>query len=171
MTLLGDSHIRWGDVGSDLRSWRKDVPSCFRERLCQDKARQRYRRKRKIIDSTILSILNIQRKDWCWSWSSNTLATWYEELNHWKRPWFWERLKAGGEGGDRGGDGWMATSTQWTRVWASSGRWWRTGKPGVLKSMGLQRAGHDSNWKTATKYNQHRFPRHPVNTKSNDVPP
>ena len=43
------------------------------------------------------SVLNIHWKDWCWSWSSNTLATWCEELTHWKRPWCWERLKAGGE--------------------------------------------------------------------------
>ena len=40
------------------------------------------------------------------------------------RPWFWERLKAGGEGDDRGCDGWMASPTQWTWVWASSGSWW-----------------------------------------------
>ena len=47
------------------------------------------------------SVLNIHWKDWCWSWSSSTLATWYKELIHWKRPWCWEKLKAGGEGGDR----------------------------------------------------------------------
>ena len=52
-----------------------------------------------------------------------------------KRPWCWERLKAGGEGDNRGWDGWMASPIQWTWVWASSGRWWRTGKPGVLQSM------------------------------------
>ena len=63
-------------------------------------------------------------------------------MTHLKRPWCWERLKAGGEGDDRGWDGWMASSTQWTWVWASSGRQWRTGKPGVLWSMGSQRAGH-----------------------------
>ena len=45
-----------------------------------------------------------------------TLATWCEELTHWKRPWCWERLKAGGEGGDRGWDGWMESLTQWTWV-------------------------------------------------------
>ena len=50
--------------------------------------------------------------DWCWSWSSNTLATWCEELTHWKRPWCWEWLKTGWEGDDRGWDGWMASSTQ-----------------------------------------------------------
>ena len=60
-----------------------------------------------------------------------------------KRPWYWERLKAGGEGDNRGWDGWMASPTRWTWVWANSGRWWWTGKPGVLQSMWWQRAGHD----------------------------
>ena len=64
---------------------------------------------------------------------------WCEELTHWKRPWCWERLRAGGEGDDRGWDGWMTSPTQWTWVWANSGRWWRTGKPGKLQSRGLQR--------------------------------
>ena len=50
----------------------------------------------------------------------------FGHLTHWKRPWFWERLKAGGEGDDRGWDGWMASLTQWTWVWAGSMRWWRT---------------------------------------------
>ena len=63
----------------------------------------------------VKSVLNIPWKDWCWSWNSNTLATWWE-LTHWKRPWCWERLKAG-EGDDRGWDGWMASPTQWTWVW------------------------------------------------------
>ena len=73
----------------------------------------------------------IHWKDWCWSRSSNTLATWCEELTHWKKPWCWERLKAGGEGDDRGWDGWMAPPTQWTWVWVSSRSWWWTGKPGM----------------------------------------
>ena len=72
-----------------------------------------------------------------------TLATWWEELTHWKRPCCWERLRAGREGGDRGWDGWMASPKQWTRVWVNSGSWWRTGKPGMLKSMGSQRVRHD----------------------------
>ena len=59
-------------------------------------------------------------EDWCWSWSSDNLATWWEELTHWKRPWCWERLKAGGEGNNRGWDGWMALPTWWTWAWASS---------------------------------------------------
>ena len=56
--------------------------------------------------------------------NSNTLAAWCEELTHWKRPWCWERLGAGGEGDDRGWDGWMASLTQWTWVWVNSGSWW-----------------------------------------------
>ena len=71
------------------------------------------------------------------------LATRCEELSHWKRPWCWEKLKAGGEGDDRGWDGWMASLIQWTWVWASSRSWWWKGRPGVLQSMGSQRVGHD----------------------------
>ena len=62
-----------------------------------------------------------------------------KELTHWKRPWTWERLKAGGEGDNRGWDSWIASLTRWTWVWASSRSWWWTGKPGMLQSMGLQR--------------------------------
>ena len=75
-----------------------------------------------------------------------SLATWYEELTHLKRPWCWERLKAGGEGDGRGWDGWMASPTQWIWLWASSRSWWCTGQPGVLQSMGSQRVRHD--WAT-----------------------
>ena len=60
-------------------------------------------------------------KGWCWNWSSNTLATWCEEPTYWKRPWYWEGLKAGGERDDRGWDGWMASQTQWTWVWQTHG--------------------------------------------------
>ena len=87
------------------------------------------------------SFLNIHWRDWYWSWNSNTLAPWCKELTHWKRCW--ESLKAGGKGDDRGWDGQMASPTRWTWVWASFGSWWWTGKPGMLQSMGLQRAGHD----------------------------
>ena len=84
--------------------------------------------------------------DWCWSWNSNTLATRWEELTHLKRPWCWERLKAGGEGDDRGWDGWMASPTRWTWVWVNSRSCWWTGRPGILQFMGSQRVGH--NWAT-----------------------
>ena len=59
----------------------------------------------------VYSVLNIHWKDWCWSWSSSTLTTWCIELTHWKRLWCWERLKVGGEGDNRGWDGWMASDS------------------------------------------------------------
>ena len=59
--------------------------------------------------------------NWCWSWSSNTLATWCEELTHLKRPWCWERLRGRGQGADRGWDGDAMSPTQWTWVWVNSG--------------------------------------------------
>ena len=98
------------------------------------------------------SVLNIHWKDWCWSWNSSTLSTWCKELTHWKRPWCWERLKAGGEGDNRGWDGWMASPTQWTWVWVNSRNWWWTGRPGVLQSMGWQRVGHD--WATEVNWTE-----------------
>ena len=94
------------------------------------------------------SVLNIHWKDWCWNWNSNTLAPWCVELTHLKRPWFWERLKAGGEGDDRVWDGWMASPTRWTWVWVSFRSWWWTGRPGVLQSMGSQESDRTEwlNW-------------------------
>ena len=90
-------------------------------------------------------------QDWCWNWSSNTLATWCKEVTPWKRPWCWERLKVGGEGDSRGWDGWMASPSQWTWVWVNTGSWWWTGRPGLLQPMELQRVRHDwvteLNWK------------------------
>ena len=98
------------------------------------------------------SVLGVHWKDWCWN--SNTLATWWEELTHLKRPWGWERLRAGGEGDDRGWDGWMASPTQWTWVWVDSGSWWWTGRPGVLQSTGSQRVRHD--WATELNWTDTR---------------
>ena len=74
-----------------------------------------------------------------------------QELTHLKRPWCWERLKAGGEGDNRGWDGWMASPTQWTWVWVNSESWQWTGRPGVLQSKGSQRVGH--NWATELNLN------------------
>ena len=54
------------------------------------------------------------------------------------------KIRAGGEGDDRGWDHWMASPTWWTWVWVGSGSWWWTGRPGVLQSMGLEWVGH--NW-------------------------
>ena len=79
------------------------------------------------------STLNIHWEDWGWSWSFNTLATSCEERTHWKRPWCWERLKVKGEGGaeDEIVREHLALLTQWTWIWANSGRQWRTGEPAV----------------------------------------
>ena len=66
-------------------------------------------------------------------------------------PWCWERLRAGGEGDDRGWDVWMASLTQWTWVWVDSRSWWWTGRPGVLQFMGSQRVRHD--WVTELNWN------------------
>ena len=85
-------------------------------------------------------------KDWCWSWNSNTLATWCEEPTPWKKFWCWERLKAGGERDNRGKDDWMASRTKWIWVWVGFGSWWWTGNPGVLQSMWLQSQTWLSDW-------------------------
>ena len=92
------------------------------------------------------SVLGVHWKDWCWSWNFSTLATSWEELTHWKRPWWWEGLGAGGGGNNRGWDGWIASPTRWTWVWVNPGNWWWTGRLGVLQFMGSQRVGHD--WAT-----------------------
>ena len=98
-------------------------------------------------------------EDWCWSWNSNTLATWYEELTHLKRPWCWERLRAGEEGDDRGWHGLKASSIQWTWVWVDSGSCWWIGRPGMLRFMSptksWQRVGHD--WETELNWTERRW--------------
>ena len=74
-----------------------------------------------------------------------------------RTDWCWERLKVGGEGDDRGWDGWMASLTQWTWVWVNSGHWWWTGRPGMLQSVGSQRVGHD--WVTELNWTYNRSSR------------
>ena len=102
--------------------------------------------------------VGVHWNDWCWSWNSITLATSCEELTHWKRLWCWEGLGAGGEGDDRGWDGWMASPTWWTGVWVNSGSWWWTGRPDVLRFMQSQRIGHD--WLTELNWTEMNF--HPL---------
>ena len=87
--------------------------------------------------------LNIHWKDWRWSWSSNTLAIYVKSQLIGRNPDAGKDWRQEEKRGDREWDGWMASPSQWTWAWANSRRWWRTGKPGVLQSMGLQRVGHD----------------------------
>ena len=80
---------------------------------------------------------------------AETPILWPSEVKSWfiwKTPWCWETLRAGGEGDDRGLDGWMATLTQWIRVWVSSGSWWWTGRPGVLQLWVAKSQTLLSNW-------------------------
>ena len=85
---------------------------------------------------------------------AETPVFWPPHVKSWligKRLWCWEGLEAGREGDDRGWDGWIAR--QWTGVWASSRRWLRTGKPGMLQSLGSQTVRHD--WGTEQQHIQH----------------
>ena len=97
------------------------------------------------------SVLGVHWKDWCWSWNSSTLAS-CKELTHWKRLWCWEWLRAGGEGDDRGWDGWMASPTRWMWVRVNSGSWWWTGRSGMLQFMGSQRVRQD--WATELNWTE-----------------
>ena len=83
---------------------------------------------------------------------NSTLATSCKQLTHWKKLWCWEGSGAGGEGDDRGWDGWMASPTWWTWVWVNSRSWWWTGRPGVLQFMGSQTVGHD--WVTELNWTE-----------------
>ena len=83
---------------------------------------------------------------------AETPVLWPPRAKSWfiGKDWCWEGLGAGGEGDDRGWDGWMASLTQWTWVWVNSGSWWWTGRPGVLQFMGAERVRHgwvnELNW-------------------------
>jgi len=94
-----------------------------------------------------------------WSSQMMTAGIWMlqihrrqQQLTRWKRPWCWERLRAGGEGKTIGWDGWMASLTQWIWFWVIPRSWWWTGMPAVLWFMGSQRVGHD--WATELKWTE-----------------
>ena len=137
---FSSSHVRMWELDYKAEHWRIDAFElwCWRRLL-------RVPWPARISNQSILKEISpgCSWGDWCWSWNSNILTTWCEELTHLKRPWCWERLRAGGEGDDRGWDGWMASPTQWTWVWVDSGSWWWTGRPVVLRFMGSQRVRHD----------------------------
>ena len=90
--------------------------------------------------------------EWIALTTSNSCYLKYKRRQFWKRPWCWEGLGAGGEGDDRGWDGWMASLTRWTWVWVNSRSWWWTGRPRVLQLMGSQRVGHD--WATELNWTE-----------------
>ena len=85
---------------------------------------------------------------------AETPVLWPPHAKSWLigKDWCWQGLRAGGEGDDRGWDGWMASLTRWTWVWVNSGSWWWTGRPGVLQFMGSQRVGHD--WATELNWTE-----------------
>ena len=86
---------------------------------------------------------------------AETPILWPPDVESWlilKRPWCWEILRAGGEGDNRGRDGWMASPTQWIWIWVGSGSWWWTGRLDVLQFMGLWKVGHD--WATELNWTE-----------------
>ena len=85
---------------------------------------------------------------------TETPIRWPPDAKNWLiwKDWCWERLKVGGEGDNRGWDGWMASLTRWTCIWVSSWSWWWTGKPGMLQSMGWQSRTWLSNWTELTEH-------------------
>ena len=129
----------WRIDASELWCWRRLLRSLG---LQGDPTSPSYRR----------SVLGVHWRDWCWSWNSNTLANWCEELTHLKTPWCWERLRAGGEGDDRGSDGWMASPTWWTWIWVGSGVGDGQGGLACCASWGHKRVGHD--WVTELNWTQ-----------------
>ena len=99
------------------------------------------------------SALGVHWKDWCWSWKETpTLWPLVWITNSLEKTLILGKIEAGGEGDNRGWDRGMASLTQWTWVWVSSGSYWWTGKPGVLQSMGSQRIGHD--WATELNWTE-----------------
>ena len=86
-------------------------------------------------------------------WPSDVKKVTHLNVTHFKRPWCWEWLKAGGKGDVRGWDGWMASLTQWTWIWVSSKSWWWTRKPGVIVVHGVAKSRTQlSDW-TELKWN------------------
>ena len=108
------------------------------------------------LGSPIPGILQATTMEWVAISFSNAWKWKVKELSHCKRPWCWERLKAGGEGDNRGWDGWTASLTQWTWGWTSSGCWWQTEKHGMLQSKGSQSQTRLSNWTELSKITEYK---------------
>ena len=120
-----------------------------------------------VLEKTLASPLDCKeiqpvhpKGDQSWVFSGRTdveaetpiLATWWRRADSFEKTLMLAGIGAGGEGDDRGWDGWMASPTRWTWVWVNSGRWWWTGRPGVLWFMGSQRVGHD--WVTEMNWTE-----------------
>ena len=118
-------------------------------------------------------------RKWCrtiFPWWNRTVSIaetpilWPPHAKSWLigKDWCWEGLGAGGEGDDRGWDGWMASPTRWTWVWVNSGSWWWTGRPGVLWFMGSQSRTQLSDWTELNSLNVCK--RDATNTNHNFCP-
>ena len=153
ITDKGPSSQSYGFSSSHIWMWVFDHKECWRPKnwcfrtVVLEKTLESplHCKEIKPIDPKGNQFCNIHWKDWCWSWSwsSNNLATWCEELTHWKRPDAgkdWRREEKGTREDEMVG---MASLTWWTWVWVSFRSWWWTERPSVLYSMGLQKVGHD----------------------------
>ena len=126
----------------EMQLWReREGIKCYYASICVKKATQCIALNKAGTQSAFMAWAELMNED---AKARQGLKSWYR-YSHGPWPHFvldlW--LRSGGEGDDRGWEGWMASPTQWMWVWANSRRWWRTGKPGVLQSMGSQKVGHD----------------------------
>ena len=136
---FSSSHVQMWELNHEegwvLKNW------CFQAVVCEKTLES-------LLDSKEIKPVNSkENKPWIVTGRTDAEAPipWPPDVKSptlWKRPWCWKILKAGGEEDDRGWDGWMTLLTQWTWGLANSRRQWRTGKPGMLQSMGSQRVGH-----------------------------
>ena len=92
------------------------------------------------------SVLNIHWKAWCWSWNPQYFGHLTHRTDSFEKTLMLGKIEGRRRKDDRRWDGWMASTTRWTWVWASSRSWWWTGRPGVLLPIGWQRVRH--NWVT-----------------------
>ena len=102
------------------------------------------------IQSKGKSTLNTHWKDWCWNWSSSIFVTWCKQPTHWKSPSCWEGLRAEGEEGVRGWDGWMASPMQWTWTWETSRDHERQGGLACCSPWGHKELGMIGHWTATT---------------------
>ena len=150
--IHGDKALIFSVVMHGCESWTIEKAECQRidafELWCWRRLLRvpwTARRTNQSIQNKRKSVLNIHWKDCCWSCNANSFATWCDEVTHWNRPWCWERLKVGGEGDDRGWDGWMASPTSIPTAEHTAGKWKSLNSvqlfatPWTLQSMEISR--------------------------------